>query len=192
MQVLGMMRKLGLAAVLAVLPLTGQATTLVLEDLGYERDVIVADTDAATVGVFLNAALLQLFANDPFGELSVESDDLSKLTEAFFALLGPGLDDELSKQGAALFGSDDATGLAQFLFEGVFGDGVYEPFNGGAVLVEVKAPGLVPFADDFLTDQGTITFTVLKDFGVIPLPAGLPLMLAGLGALAVLRRRQKA
>lgn len=189
-----MMRKLGLAAALAVLPLVGQAATIDLEDFGYERGEPVVQSVGATV------ALTELdpgvFFLDAFGvslglTLSANSLDFNEPGFAAFSLFGPASFDELSGSVATALG-DNGDDLVQFLFEGVVGEGLYTPFNGGAVLVEVKASGLLPFPTDFSTDEGIITFTVLKEIAVIPLPAGLPLMLVSLGALAVLRRRQKA
>lgn len=188
------MRSFGLAAAVALLPVVAQAATLDLATLGYARDVTVAEDAASTIIVTedpLAPGVLQLFANDLLVELLVDSFDLSDPSQAAFVLFAADPVDELSATGAVALGTDDNAGLVQFLFEGVFGAGIYAPFDGDAVLVEVQAGGLLPFTDGFLTDAGKLTVTVLAEAGVgaIPLPAGLPLMLAGLGALAVVRRR---
>lgn len=48
------------------------------------------------------------------------------------------------------------------------------------------------FLGTFVDDPTVRAGLILRETGVIPLPAGLPLMLAGLGALGIASRRRKA
>jgi hypothetical protein len=172
-----------------------EAATLDLATLGYTLGPVVASTNLGSVTVGGDPAtpgVLELFATEPAFELFIDSLDVADALQASFSVFGPDFGtDALSGTGAAATGTDETTGLLQFLFTGVLGTGAYAPFDGGAVLVEILIAGLLPFADGFIADgTATLTYTILRDSSpaVIPLPAGLPLLLAGLGALAVVRR----
>jgi hypothetical protein len=188
-------RGLALAAGVALAAGAGgtgaQAATLDLGALGYTVAGVLDVDGGATASVLDDGTgMLGLSASDPSATSVLDIFDVTDPEQAAFALFGPGADDELSATGAVAIGTDDVGGLVQVLFAGVLGTGVWAALDGTAILFEVAAPGLVPFAEGFTTDEAVFTYTRLRTTnpGVIPLPAGLPLLLAGLGALAVVRR----
>lgn len=96
-----------------------------------------------------------------------EFNALSKLDITF------GSDLSTATLDAAVFGFDDPTlGLQQIIL-----DNASLFFTGFRRANDVDV---------------TVTGTRLPDPNVVPLPAGLPLLLAGLGGFAVLRRKQNA
>lgn len=80
------------------------------------------------------------------------------------------------------------------------GNGATAPININAPAFTPRGPGIYSVIlgnGVFGMNNGdpinyTMTFNVRQDQAVVPLPAALPLFLAGLGALGVARRRKKA
>jgi hypothetical protein len=90
---------------------------------------------------------------------------------------------------AGLFPSQDNPNSNVFeIFIGAFDDtGLFSKvaFWGNGLGEYLVAGGQVRYA---AIDQGSLP----PDLDVVPLPAGLPLLLAGLGGFAILKRRKKS
>jgi hypothetical protein len=152
-------------------------------------NLFVFDVDPDVGEVFdLDASLA--FGPPSGSYLQFVTFDAADPAQAFFSLFVGS--DTLSADGASDIGSDDSLDLMQFLFRNVDGDGIFAPFNKGVILVEFSAPQLLPLSDGFFSGGGQLSVTVLTrvNIGQVPLPAGLPLLLAGIGAFALLRRRR--
>ena len=179
------------AAIMALAPSGGHAAAINVADYNYEVEGEVARYGLADVSVTEDPVVPGVFslsAIEPSFLLLVDSFDLADPSQASFVLFGPDLGlDELSANGAKAQG--DMTGGLQFLFGGVLGQGVYAPFDGGSVLVTVSAEGLVPDAEFFAFGEGTITVDSLRIITAIPVPSASILLVTGLGALALARRR---
>jgi hypothetical protein len=87
----------------------------------------------------------------------------------------------------ALLDYDLDTSSAVGLFEGRFGGSI-----PGFLLLELSLPGgSFPQDDAFSLTGVTVSLYEVGSTAVIPLPAAAPLLLAGIGALAVVARRRK-
>jgi hypothetical protein len=64
--------------------------------------------------------------------------------------------------------------------------------RGPGIYSVVLGNGLFALSQNNAPINYTMTFNVRQDLAAVPLPAALPLFLAGLGALGVARRRKKA
>lgn len=71
-----------------------------------------------------------------------------------------------------------------------FGDGLCCTFGDGTWSLSFQGTTIVsPTGGEFGSSEA-VDFTVAEDSTVIPLPAGLPLLLTGLGGLVLLARRR--
>lgn len=178
------------AASIALAPLTADAAGLDLASFGYAIEGTVASAAGGDVTVTESVffpGVYELFSNDAGFELTLDSFDTADPAQAAFTVFGPDpAVDELASTVATAQAA--SAGIAEFLFEGVLGEGGYLPFDGGAVLVTLTAPGLT--LDGSFTSFGAATLTVesLVAAGVIPLPAGMLLLLTALGAMGIARR----
>ena len=83
------------------------------------------------------------------------------------------------------FGPDDYT----FTIFDSFGDGLIFGENGTWSLSFQGTTIVSPTGGDFGSSE-SVDFTLEQEAAVVPLPAGLPLMLAGLAGLGLLARRR--
>jgi hypothetical protein len=116
------------------------------------------------------------------------------LANYVLGLTGPGLLGDIEAWALDLLNdnSDMLTGYAFDLFLATDPCGGFGPLSGTC---NTLVGGLAP--DSFgltVNSFGTLTadYTLTKSVSAVPLPAGLPLLLAGLGAIGLLRRRKGA
>ncbi|MEM9498244.1 MAG: VPLPA-CTERM sorting domain-containing protein [Pseudomonadota bacterium] len=183
-------RGLSLASAIAVAGV-GAASAATLEDvvLGgkiYDNTAldVLADDDT-----FLASDFFDVFVSLDFdGLTSIESSNANDLdvTDATGSLLGPALDFAFDFAGntlSILYGLDTNT----------IGD---EPFGVAVLSFFGATGGPVDLVESgFAFSDLDATFADVEVFGatgpsVIPLPASLPLLIAGLGGIAILRRRR--
>lgn len=168
-------------ASLALNPLAGGAITEVftidgLADFGFAIDGV---WDVAAVGS--NAAAVSIFASvdwRPVGQITVEANDF--LTVPGDVLSGS-LDDTLSVRVFTAAPTDIRVTWA-FSIGMTNAAGIMDFGNTGLLFTEVLDGSLVPATSDFLADQvyGTT---------VVPLPPAAVLLLGGIGALRLVRRK---
>ncbi len=97
-----------------------------------------------------------------------------------------------------LWGQFETTSFSEFTFIGLFWSRVVQlGAVAGISLSSTPLPNEPSFAfqtADYFSYVSLPavywTFSVIPDAPAVPLPAGMPLLLAGIGALAVLRRRR--
>lgn len=179
------------AAAIALSPVVADAASIDLGAFGYEAitgtDVpVVADTmDVALFGATLLSSDLATSSTT-----FLDSFDLGVPIEAGFSHFGLGALDSVSALGATSV--EVMTDSIEFLFEGVFGEGVFSGLDGGALLVTLSAADITLFDVYFgPADLEAFHLTAVPT-SPIPLPAGLPLLATGLLGMGILARRRRS
>lgn len=166
------------AFALAVSSVPASAVSIDLAAYNLFKGASLAQSDAVTVLVDL-ASTPDTFLADVFDAGSFEGAVLGTPSAgtAFLGLFEP-----LVFDGDLIdFDVDVAGGMAA----GLFFDSVTMTY----LLAELTLPQGTPFSADLFIDNASAELFAVAP---IPLPAAAPLMLAGLGALAVAARRRKA
>jgi hypothetical protein len=150
-----------------------------------------ASIDLGAEGFTLGARLF--FANDMdvfvLGS-SLSADNIFGANTAALAVdLGAG------KASINVAGLASATDGALVVFDPVSLEALLTTGGSGAPVLARLWPGqsgALDYADGFLDSGATLEVFALTPTTVVPLPAAAPMLLAGIGALAVAARRRKA
>lgn len=175
------------ALAIAMLPATATASSIDLDALNLRMgDPVGAATDM-TVDIPIDGDLVALSF--------LTGSSLSRFTPTgapipysfFFASGGDTL------TGDTAIALTEMDGGIDLVFDDVTGSAGFADLSGGAVLVRLIAPDLDFDEATGLFTPGQITGATLSVTALtaIPLPAGMVLMLAGVGAFAALRRRRQ-
>ena len=185
------LRSVATALCLASAPFAASAAPIDLAANGYQLEGTSWIYDPADLNLVLSGSSLALFATDTATgglEASVTSGNASdaSLYSFSFGLGG----DTVTGANASVLGGE--TNVVELLFEGVSGLGSYAFLNGGALLATLSfVPTSVTVSG--MSGVGTISFAQLEAYtpvAIVPLPAGGLLLISGLGAAALMRRRK--
>jgi hypothetical protein len=172
--------------VLAALPVGASASSIDLDALNLRMGDPVGTVADMTVDIPIDGDLFALSLLTG-SSLSRFAPTGAPIPYSFFFASGG---DTLN--GDTAIAVSEMDGVIDLVFDDVTGDAGFADLSGGAVLVRLIAPDLDFDEATGLFTPGQITGASLSVTALtaIPLPAGLVLMLAGLGAFAGLRHRQ--
>jgi len=185
----------GAVAALALAPTFVNAATIDLAAAGFETNgtsATIALSAGGGEGVTVSFGSLLAFDGVTFS--SFDSFDVATPADYALAFDADGfLTDTVDATGA-----DEtyvATGIVEALFTSITAGGIFA--GSDAVLVSLtSSSGLVSDGFGSLIDtteqSGSLTVEGLSTLTPVPLPAGFPMLLAGLAAFGVMRRSQRA
>lgn len=179
-----MFKKIALAAGLALAATCAQATTFTLDGVEYEQ---VAGSTVSNYNGQISTftAGTYLFA-DVLGSGATFAENVASVSATVFSIDGP---DSVTS----------STGTLTALYSNDFGIPFGSPNPGEELFIlhvtnisDLLGSPVDPLTTAFLLTDATATLTFVSEAEVIPLPATLPLILAGLGGMAVVSRRRKS